>query len=69
MKFFSESLSYIIPFQMYGVTLLYIVLKLSGYLTLSWWFVASPIIVSILMFTGMIVICLVDEFLKKEKDL
>ena len=69
MKVFLDHISYIIPFQMFPLTLLYIVLKLSGYLTLSWWFVASPIIVSILMFTGMIVICLVDEFLKKEKDL
>lgn len=68
MKVFSEHLSYIIPFQMYGVTLLYIVLKLAGYLELSWWFVASPIIVSILMFTGMIVICLVEEFLEKERS-
>ena len=66
MTFFSESLSYIIPVQMYGVTLLYIVLKLSGYLALSWWFVASPIVVSILIFTAMVAICSIEEILKKD---
>jgi len=51
---------------MFPLTLLYIVLKLSGYLALSWWFVASPIVVSILIFTAMVAICSIEEILKKE---
>ena len=68
MKFFSDHISYIIPFQMFPLTLLYIVLKLSGYLALSWWFVASPIVVSILIFTAMVAICSIEAILKKERS-
>ena len=56
--------SHIIPIPIVGVTLLYVVLKLAGYLELSWWFVASPIIVSVLLFATMMAICLASMFLK-----
>ena len=59
-----ENASHIIPIPIVGVTLFYAVLKLSGYLALSWWFVVSPIIVSVVLFATMIAICLASMFLK-----
>ena len=62
-----ENASHIIPIPIVGVTLFYFVLKLAGYLELSWWFVASPIIVSALLFATMMAICLVSMILKESK--
>jgi len=59
-----ENVNHIIPIPIVGLTLFYAVLKLASYLELSWWFVASPIIVSVLLFATMMAICLVSMFLK-----
>ena len=59
-----ENASHIIPIPIVGVTLFYVVLKLAGYLELSWWFIVSPIIVSVVLFAIMMAICLASMFLK-----
>jgi len=59
--------SHIIPIPIVGVTLFYAVLKLAGYLALSWWFIVSPIIVSVVLFAIMMAICFVSMLLKESK--
>ena len=62
-----ENASHIIPIPIVGVTLFYVVLKLAGYLELSWWFIVSPIIVSVVLFAIMMAICFVSMILKESK--
>ena len=62
-----KNASHIIPIPIVGVTLFYAVLKLAGYLALSWWFVVSPIIVSVVLFAIMMAICFVSMILKESK--